>query len=103
MLGLGHPRAGLLEANPESMRPVAAMNWGRQQLAKLAAALRTPDHPLVTVLDGARAAGPAKTNVLDRPLYLYPLRLSDPQACPEPGRARAGECLAVREFRGESA
>src|SRR5262249_54751113 len=100
IVALGHPRAAVLEAAPGFAAPVVALNWGRHQLERLSAALRTQEYPHAAVVDGSPAAGPAKINIHNRPLYLYPMRLSSPTPCPEAGPARATECLAAQNFRG---
>jgi signal transduction histidine kinase len=100
IVALGHPRAAVLEATPGFAAPVVALHWGRHQLEKLSATLRSRGFPPLGVMDANRSAGPAKINFVHRPLYLYPMRLSSPSPCPEAGPARAGECLAAQNFRG---
>jgi signal transduction histidine kinase len=100
IVALGHPRAAVLESTPGCAAPVVALNWGRQHLERLTAALRTEEHPHLAVVDDNRSDGPARINIHNRPLYLYPMRLSSPSACPEAGPARAAECLAAQNFRG---
>src|SRR5215470_3539763 len=73
IVALGHPRAAVLEATPGFAAPVVALHWGRHQLEKLSAALRTRHYPALGVMDGSRADGPAKISFLHRPLYLYPM------------------------------
>src|SRR5262249_20525720 len=97
---LGHPRAAVLEAAPGFAAPVVALHWGRQQLEKLIAALRVEERAPSRAVGGNRAEGPVKVCIHNRPLYLYPMRLSSPGPCPEAGPARAADCLAAQNFRG---
>src|SRR5262249_44207023 len=89
IVALGHPRAAVLETASGCAAPVVALNWGRQQLEKLTAALRAGEHPLLSIGDGHHCRGPARASVQNRQLYLYPMRLSSPSPCPEAGPARA--------------
>ncbi len=100
IVALGHPRAAVLETASGCAAPVVALNWGRQQLEKLTAALRAGEHPLLSAGDGNHGYGPARASVQNRQLYLYPMRLSSPSPCPEAGPARARDCLAAQNFRG---
>src|SRR5260370_5637900 len=99
IVALGHPRVAVLESTPGCAAPVVALNWGRQHLERLTAALRTEEHPHLAVVDDSRSDGPARINIHNRPLYLYPMRLSSPSACPEAGPARAPPGLAAQKFR----
>ncbi|HEY6270384.1 MAG TPA: ATP-binding protein [Terriglobales bacterium] len=101
ILALGYPCAAVLNVDFDSgdVRPAAAVNWPRTQLARLTTGLWVSEHPVTAMLGANRPAVLPRTSFSSRPVYLHPLLFSNRNPCWEADRARTGSCLAVQNFR----
>jgi signal transduction histidine kinase len=103
IIALGYARAMVLDVNFDSgdVTPAAALKWPRQQMERFTTALWMSDHPLAGVLNTARPAVLAKSNVHPKPIYIHPILYSNRNLCWEADRVRTASCLAVQNFRRE--
>jgi PAS domain-containing protein len=103
IIALGNPRALVVDVNLDSgeVTPAAALKWPRAQMEKFTSALWMQDHPLTTILHGARPEVLNKSSLHNRPIYVHPILYSNRNLCWEADRIRTSSCLAVQNSRRE--
>jgi signal transduction histidine kinase len=101
IVGLGFPRALVLEVDPETgeVEPTGSLNCDKAFLKKFHTSLWASENPVISVLQSLRSALLPPGLVKEGSLYACPMIYSSPTGCWEAEREPRQGCLALRNFQ----